>query len=136
MIQNDPEPYPMRRGGGRPAGSDAAEIQLATLTAIHELTASLQRPPTRAELGEQLGLLSVASVVNRVRVLRKRGLLSFEEGAVRSLYLTPLGLDVVEGRAPEHVRNPPTTRTRPIGDVENEIPNAGRRGRGSRKVRP
>lgn len=62
------------------------------MNAIRRLTLSGDgRNPTRKALAAALGLRSVATVIERLGVLHRRGLVSYTIGEMRSLVLTAEG---------------------------------------------
>ncbi len=80
-----------KRKGGRRKKSEGDWIARETLAALLHLTETRKRPPTRREVADACGLSSVATVIERLEVLRKRGLVDFEIGSVRSLLITEAG---------------------------------------------
>lgn len=79
--------------GGRPRRGRSDEIARETLKTIVDLTAEHHRPPTRREIADVVGVKSIASIVARCSVLYKRGFVYYEFGSVRSLVVTPKGLE-------------------------------------------
>lgn len=81
-----------RRPDGRPTLADRDSVAIETCAAIAALRdESGGLAPTRKALAQRLGLSSIATVVERLGVLRRRRLVSFEEGSLHSLTLTTDG---------------------------------------------
>ena len=63
---------------------------------IAEATAESGFPPTLREIGEAVGLCSPASVQHHVKSLRCRGLVSWHDGACRTISVAPAGMKMIE----------------------------------------
>lgn len=89
-----------RKIGGRPVKANRDDRARETINIILRMTEEHHRPPTRRELADACGLRSVATVIEHLEVLYKRGYIMFEVGCVRSLWVTRKGemfvADVVE----------------------------------------
>ena len=82
----------MKRRCGRPLQSERSRVAAEALAAIRYLRDRADGvPPTRKALAAAIGVSSIATVVERLGVLRKAGLVRFEEGVGRSLRLTAEG---------------------------------------------
>ncbi len=67
------------------------ERAIVTLRAIKSETARLGFPPTKAEIGEALGLAEHSAVTRRIESLRRYGFVEDERGSPRSVRVTPAG---------------------------------------------
>lgn len=72
--------------------TDAQEIMLR---AVVSLTRRLGVPPTVAELSETVGLRAQTSVRNTLNALRRKGLLTWQQGRSRSYKLTEAGREAL-----------------------------------------
>ena len=82
----------MQRPIGRPPRSEGDSVAVETVCAIRRLTLDGNgRNPTRKALAAALGLRSVATVIERLGVLQRRGLVRYVVGEMRSLSLTSEG---------------------------------------------
>lgn len=80
----------MKRPIGKPPKASGDSVAVETVSAIARLTVD-GVAPTRRDLASDLGLSSVATVIERLDVLRKRGLVTYTIGQMRSLRLTATG---------------------------------------------
>lgn len=83
----------VKRPIGRPPRSEGDSVAVETVCAIRRLTLNSPdgRNPTRKALAQALGLRSVATVIERLGVLQRRGLVAYTIGEMRSLVLTAEG---------------------------------------------
>lgn len=81
----------MKRPIGRPPRNEGDSVAVETCRAIRTLQAGSERPPTRKALAVALGLSSVATVIERLAVLKRRGFVHYTIGEMRSLTLTAEG---------------------------------------------
>lgn len=96
----------MRRPIGKPPKSTGDSVAIETVCAIARLTAADGgKAPTRRDLARDLGLSSVATVIERLAVLKRRGLVDYEIGSMRSLTLTTAGRTL----AADHALDEPST---------------------------